>query len=166
MENIYLVVEETGEYSQWNKENLLYFTTEAEAKQYAELQQKLNDIEQKESIFSVEKICLGKLLDNVDALIADAMKRSQLHETKIEEDHKRLLEQTIQFNKESATRIATDINTIIDEFEKKDDPFYNEKKQAILRRLHTLPTLIKQTDDIHTIARAREWLMHNQPERK
>jgi len=162
MDIIYLVVKESGEYSDWDKKNVSYFKTEEEAKQYADLYQELNDINKEESIFSVETIHIGKLPDNGDILIADAMNRSQIHKANIEAVNKKRMKQEIQSRKDSAKRIATEMNTLIDECEMMNEPFYTEKKQDMLRKLHgSLPNLIKQTDDIHSISRAREWILNN-----
>jgi hypothetical protein len=78
MSTIYLVVKESGEYSQWDKENLMYFTQKEDADKYVEVEQVLNDIRKGDNMFAVEPIVIGTLPTDIDEVMKDARERQRL----------------------------------------------------------------------------------------
>ncbi len=87
---IYLVVKESGEYSDWTKENVMYFTNEDEANEYVTYCQTMSDIHKQDEIFKVEMIRTGKIPENKDQLIAEAYDKRNQYEAEMKEYQKQL----------------------------------------------------------------------------
>jgi hypothetical protein len=155
MDVIYVVTEEYGEYSDWDKKNIAFFITKKEATEFAKFQQRISDINEDELIFSVEDVSIGSMPADKDVLITKALADKKLRNEKMKRRRNQIeKEKEEEFMRKS--KEATDaVNKMLDEWETKPD------ENKLHRMRDSLPTFIKQINDIKTINRAREWILHN-----
>lgn len=142
MSDIYVVVIETGEYSQWDKKLVCYFTNEKDAEVYAEVRKAMCDKKKRmEEGFEcrVEKVEHGTQYEDAESILDAAQKRKE------EEDrHNRQKE----------------VNGFLDWWSNgpKNDPHFNDKVNSKCRSIKSvLYQYAEETKD----SRALTWLACN-----
>jgi hypothetical protein len=153
--SIYLVVKEVGEYSNYEKENLKYFTSIEDAEAFIKLQEKLDKIESVYSYrgstyLSIEVIEKGitaeeskKQRKEAKAILKQRkLEKKEREQQKIKENEMRLGEKKAEERREICEFIGW-FNA-----GKEKDPFFSEKLSARIRGIKsTLVNYIENTDD-------------------
>ena len=162
MSNIYLVVKERGEYSDWIKENVAYCLSETDAKnyiKYAEECQAIKDWDRHESYaFSIETIPFGRIPENAKEIINNLREEKAKEVKQTREERKNARQQQVKAAEEKAAKEAAELQTEVNDFldwwtaGPTADPFFNQKRPAMLRSMKTLlPKYIEKTGDIRAV---------------
>ena len=165
---VYLVVKESGEYSQWNKENICFYTDLEDAEEYVRLQNELlmiqfgDDAEGRGSTaYSVEVIRSGSVISDVAADVASASREAALKvqrgKTEKAAERKATQEKWAQEKDAELKELAEDVHKFLNWWEDapSSDPYYHVKKGPMLRSVSKyLPKYVELTKD----GRATAWL--------
>ena len=163
---IYLIVKESGEYSQWDKENLAYFDNLEEAEKYVAFLTERHELstEREVASFSVETIKHGELPENASDLLSQDRIKKIIHDNneKVEYDRKRA-----EWEQRDATKKADAFKALTEEVRRfldwwsagpTGDQYFEEKRTAMLRSIkQPLTQYICQTND----KRAVDWMASN-----
>lgn len=165
---VYVVVKESGEYSQWNKENVCFYTDLEDAEEYVRLQNELLAIEFSDdaegrgsTAYSVEVVKSGSVISDVAADVAsaarDAAQKVQRRKTEKEAERKAAGEKWAQEKDSELKELAEDVHKFLNWWEDgaAADPYYQAKKGSMLRSMtKALPKYVELTND----SRASAWL--------
>ncbi len=153
--SIYLVVKETGEYSNYEKENLKYFDSKEDAEAFIRLQEMLFTIETTYSYrtstdFSIEVIEKGFSYEELKKQRKEAkilLKKSLQEKEEREKQRIKENEMRIAEAKAEERREIYEFISWIDAGKEKD-PFFNEKLSARTRSIKSiLKNYMKNTED-------------------
>lgn len=161
---IYLVVKETGEYSDWTKDNIVFYTTYEAAKTFVDLQETLHALSSddclRQCVYSIEVIQPGEPNNKFAELIAAASKeRDRINQEKEVTEQARL-------NEINATLDAATTNDMREVYEfllwweggiKKDSQFYHKIPARTRWIAKPIINYIATTGD----KRAAEWVSSN-----
>lgn len=163
---IYLVVKESGEYSQWDKVNLAFFNNIEDAEKYAAFLTERHELstEREAASFSVETIKHGELPENASDLLSQARIEKMIHDSHAKIEGERL---RAEWEQRDATKNVEEFKALTEEVRRfldwwsagpTGDQYFEEKRTAMLRSIkQPLKQYIRQTND----KRAVDWMASN-----
>jgi hypothetical protein len=154
---VYIVVKEVGEYSDRTIIIESCFINEEDANNHKQQRKADAKLQPQTEVvyYSVEEIERGQLPHNMDEVIAATRDERKKYDEEMEENQKRMQATVDENNRKYRAKQTATIHACLDEWH----TLSTSQKDAMRTQLLTkLPTLMKESQDVEAMNRARAWI--------